>query len=259
MSTVRDKTLHHHGNFKGLYINVTNLCNYELQNTFNKLTQKFTKYTSCEVGNPSKVVPNKKTTSMKNEPNYSELAHWAQYFPADENKLGTFLKRRGDPIGLRLDFRITTLKELKRCCVILEKLSVSIQKYAYKVDGDASLRVMLAREQFREAKYDLKFIDDKAIKERAEQKELTKGYLERGKKFTELRLQETARLAVEALANHEAMKEAREAKEKLEQEYKLSKPKRAVIDLGNVTLGILPAAKKQSKIVSFAVRKKAVG
>jgi hypothetical protein len=196
---------------------------------------------------------------MKNEPNYPELAHWAQYFPSDENKLGTFLKRRGDPIGLRLDFRITTLKELKRCCVILSKLSTSIQKYAYTVEGEASLRVMLAREQFREAKYDLKFIDDKAIKERAEQKELTQGYLERGKKFTELRLRETARLAAEALANHESMKEAREAQEKLEQEYKLTKPKRAAIDLGDVTLGVLPAPKKVSKIVSLANAKKAVG
>jgi hypothetical protein len=192
----------------------------------------------------------------RNEPQY---AHWAEYFPSDENKLGTFLKRRGDPIGLRLDFRITTLKELKRCCVILSKLSTAVQKYAYTVDGDASLRVMLAREQFREAKYDLKFIDDKAIKERAAEKELTQGYLERGKKFTEMRLRETARLAAEALANHEAMKEAREAQEKLEQEYKISKPKRAVIDLGDVTLGILPAAKKVSKIVSLAGRKKAVG
>jgi hypothetical protein len=196
---------------------------------------------------------------MKNEPNYPELAHWAQYFPADENKLGTFLERRGEPIGLRLDFRITTLKELKRCCVILSKLNTSVQKYAYQVEGDATLRVMLAREQFREAKFELKFIDDKAIKQRAEQKELTKGYLERGKKFTELRLRETARLAAEALANHESMKEAREAQEKLEQEYKMSKPKRAVIDLGNVEMGILPTAKKVSKIVSLAGRKKAVG
>lgn len=195
---------------------------------------------------------------MKNEPKYPELAHWAQYFPSEE-KLGIYLKRRGDPIGLRLDFRITTLKELKRCCVILSKLSTSIQKYAYSVTGDASLRVMLAREQFKEAKYDLKFIDDKAIKERAEQKLLTQGYLERGKKFTEMRLQETARLAAEALANHESMKEAREAQEKLEQKYKMSKPKRAVIDLGNVEMGILPAAKKVSKIVSLANRKKAVG
>jgi hypothetical protein len=118
---------------------------------------------------------------------------------------------------------------------------------------------MLAREQFKEAKYDLKFIDDKAIKERAEQKLLTQGYLERSKKFTEMRLQETARLAAEALANHESMRQAREAQEKLEQEYKMSKPKREVIDLGNVEMGILPAAKKVSKIVSLANRKKAVG
>jgi len=30
--------------------------------TFNKLLPKLTEYTSCEVGNQSKVVPNKKTT-----------------------------------------------------------------------------------------------------------------------------------------------------------------------------------------------------
>ena len=47
---------------KGLYINVTILCNLVTRYTFNKLPPKFTEYTSYEVGNPSKVVPNKKTT-----------------------------------------------------------------------------------------------------------------------------------------------------------------------------------------------------
>ena len=203
---------------------------------------------------------------MKNEANYPELAHWAQYFPSDENKLGTFLQRRGDPIGLRLDFRITTLKELKRCCVILSKLSTSIQKYAYTVEGDATLRVMLAREQFREAKYDLKFIDDVAIKKRAEENEATKTYLERAQKFEFIRLKANEKMAIEAAKKHEAMREAREAREALANEQ-WTRPKKhgdvakskPVIDLGDVTMGILPAAKKESKIVSLANRKKAVG
>lgn len=45
-----------------MYINVTNSCNSEVRYTFDKLILRLTEYTSCEVGNPSKVVPTIKTT-----------------------------------------------------------------------------------------------------------------------------------------------------------------------------------------------------
>jgi hypothetical protein len=197
---------------------------------------------------------------MKNEPNYPEIAHWAQYFPSDENKLAQYITRHGESIGLRLDFRITNLLELKRSCVIVSKLNAALQKYAYEVEGDPIIRVMLAREQFKAAQYDLKFIDDRKIKERAEQKVAAQAYLARSKAFTEQRLKETARLANEALTNHESMKEARE---KQEQEQ-WSRPKKqgdvgkskSVIDLGDVTLGVLPAVKKVSRIIALADKKR---
>jgi hypothetical protein len=197
---------------------------------------------------------------MKNEANYPEIAHWAQYFPSDENKLAQYITRHGESIGLRLDFRITTLLELKRSCVIVSKLNAALQKYAYEVEGDAIIRVMLAREQFKAAQYDLRFIDDRKIKELAEQKEASKAYHVRAKAFNEMRLKEMARLANEALANHESMKEARE---KQEQEQ-WSRPvkhgdkvkSKSVIDLGDVTLGVLPAVKKVSKIVELANKKR---
>lgn len=43
---------------KGLYINLSNLCNLLIRYIFNKLVPKLTKYTSYKVGNLSKAVPN---------------------------------------------------------------------------------------------------------------------------------------------------------------------------------------------------------
>jgi len=201
---------------------------------------------------------------MKNESNYPELVHWAQYFPTEETKLKQYITRHGEPLGLRLDFTITSLIELKRSCVIVSKLNAALQKYAYQTEGDSVLRVMLAREQFKNAKHDLKFVDDKSIKERAEQKEASQAYHVRAKAFNEMRLKETARLANEALANHESMKEAREAQEK----EQWSRPKKhgdkdkleSAIDLGDIDLGILPKPVKQvSRIVTLANKKRAAG
>jgi hypothetical protein len=50
------------GFLRGLYINVTNLCNLASRYTFNKLIPKLTEYTSYEVVNKSKVVPTIETT-----------------------------------------------------------------------------------------------------------------------------------------------------------------------------------------------------
>ena len=53
------------GIYKGLYINVTNLCQHMFRYTFDKLTIKLAKYTSYKVGNFSKVVPTIETTSYE--------------------------------------------------------------------------------------------------------------------------------------------------------------------------------------------------
>lgn len=50
------------GIYKNLYIIVKNLCNLAIRHIFNKLILRLTEYTSCEVGNPSKVVLTIETT-----------------------------------------------------------------------------------------------------------------------------------------------------------------------------------------------------
>ena len=45
------------GFFVALYINLTNMCNLVTRYTFSKLSNKFTEYTSYEIGNLSKAVP----------------------------------------------------------------------------------------------------------------------------------------------------------------------------------------------------------
>jgi hypothetical protein len=190
---------------------------------------------------------------MKNEANYPELVHWAEYFPADENKLGTYLKRSGQSVGLRLDFRITNLIELKRCCVIVSNLNAAIQKYAYQVEGEPVLRVMIARQKFAEAKSELKFIDDRAVKQRAQDKLDALAFVERHERHEVARLKAAERMAIVGLKRHGEMAELR-----AKQDAKLAKSK-PTIDLGNIELGLLPKPKKESRIVALANKKRAVG
>lgn len=96
---------------------------------------------------------------MKNEPDYKEIVNWGQFFPSEDGKLGAFLTRSGRPINCRLDFRLTRLEELKKAAVVISELNVQIQKYAYEVEGDPVLRVMLARQQFSQAQFKLKYVD----------------------------------------------------------------------------------------------------
>jgi len=189
---------------------------------------------------------------MKNEPNYHEIVHWAQYFPSDENKLGTYLKRRGEPIACRLDFPITTLLELKRCCVIVSNLNAALQKFAYEVEGDPIIRVMLARQKFADAKNDLRLLDDRAVKRAAQEKIAAKAFIESAEKFEVIRLKATEKMAIEGLKRHQEMTEARQ-----KQNQKLAK--KPAIDLGDLTLGVLPKPKKESRIVALANKKRAAG
>lgn len=191
---------------------------------------------------------------MKNELDYPEIVHWAQYFPADENKLGNYLKRRGDPIACRLDFRITTLEELKKCCVIVSNLNKAMQKYAYEVEGDKIIRVMLARQTLGEAQHQLKFIDNRKAKQRDEENQAA---LESISKAEQL---EQTKRDTEAAMKGISFKRANEIAElKAKQAAKVAKAAKAkpVIDLGNVDLGILPKPVKGSRIVELANKKRA--
>ena len=92
----------------------------------------------------------------RNDP---EVVNWAQFFPQEDGKLGAFLAKSGRPINCRLDFRLTRLEELKKAAVVVSELNRQIQKYAYEVEGDPVLRVMLARQHFSQAQFKLKYVD----------------------------------------------------------------------------------------------------
>ena len=91
--------------------------------------------------------------------NTPELVNWAQFFPSEDGKLGAFLARSGRPINCRLDFRMTRLEELKKAAVVVSELNRQLQKFAYEVDGDPVLRVMLARGYFSQAQFELRYVD----------------------------------------------------------------------------------------------------
>lgn len=171
---------------------------------------------------------------MKNEPNYPEIVNWAQFFPTDENKLGEFLVKSGRPVGCRLDFRITTLEELKKCAVIISELNQKVQHFAYEVEGDQIIRVMLARQLFQQAQFQLKYIDSKSFLKKAKEKAASEAFLVRGKKQVEARNKQN---------------------EKLRKQGKLN----ASIDLGDLVLGAVSVAEKALKVVPLPVTKKAIG
>lgn len=91
--------------------------------------------------------------------NAPELINWAQFFPNEDGKLGAYLSRSGRPINCRLDFRLTNMAELKKAAVVISELNAHLQKYAYEVEGDPVLRVMLARGYFPKAQFDLRYAE----------------------------------------------------------------------------------------------------
>jgi len=91
--------------------------------------------------------------------NTPEMVNWAQFFPQEDGKLGAFLARSGRPINCRLDFRLTNIAELKKAAVVVSELNAQLQKFAYEVDGDPVLRVMLARGYFPKAQFDLRYVE----------------------------------------------------------------------------------------------------
>jgi hypothetical protein len=190
---------------------------------------------------------------MKNEPDYKEIVNWAQIFPSDENKLGEYLVKSGRPVGCRLDFRVTSLEELKKCAVIISELNQKVQKFAYEVEGDPIIRVMLARQLFQEAQFQLKFIDSKSFLRKAKEKLAAQTFMARASKLEQMKLDKAN--AMNGIAIKRA-KEIAEAREKQDKKLAKSKP---VIDLSEMAFGELSAAKNESKEVSFAVRKTAIG
>ena len=106
--------------------------------------------------------------------NTPELVNWAQFFPSDDKKLGDFLTRSGRPVNCRLDFRLTSLEELKKAAVVVSELNQKLQKFAYETEGDPVLRVMLARGTFSRAQFDLRYVNPAHVIKIAKEKEAAK-------------------------------------------------------------------------------------
>ena len=121
----------------------------------------------------------------------SEVINWAQFFPSDENKLGAYLTKSGRPINCRLDFRLTRLEELKKAAVVVSELNAKLQKFAYEVEGDPVLRVMLARGLFAQAQFDLKYVNPSLIVKSA-----AKRTAEAVKKVKKLKKEKTTPIAL---------------------------------------------------------------
>lgn len=83
--------------------------------------------------------------------------NFSQDYPKEKFKFGEYLKNSGRTLNCRLDFRLTSLEELKKAAFILNELNKQLQVYAYEQDGDEVLRVMLARDAMKTAQIALKY------------------------------------------------------------------------------------------------------
>ena len=189
---------------------------------------------------------------MKNEPDYKEIVNWAQIFPSSEDKLGAYLVKSGRPVSCRLDFRITSLEELKKCAVIISELNQKVQHFAYEVEGDSVIRVMLARQLFADSQFQLKYIDSKAFLKKAKEHQAEKVYAGRADKLEQAKRDQISAMKGMGIKRSEEIAQAR-----AKQAKKLAKPK-PVIDLGDLAFGLLEV-KKSAKVVSLGVKKSAVG
>lgn len=90
--------------------------------------------------------------------------NFAQDFPREKFKFGEYLKNSGRTLNCRLDFRLTSLEELKKAAFVLNELNKQLQAYAYEQEGDEILRVMLARDAMKAAQIALKYWHAQGIK-----------------------------------------------------------------------------------------------
>jgi hypothetical protein len=95
--------------------------------------------------------------------NTPEYVNWSQYFPSEDGKLGAYLSKSGRPINCRLDFRLTDMAELKKAAVVVSELNKQLQKFAFEVEGDPVLRVMIARGFFAKSQFDLRYVNPSKV------------------------------------------------------------------------------------------------
>ena len=112
---------------------------------------------------------------------------------------------------------------------------------------------MLARQLFADSQFQLKYIDSKAFLKKAKEQLSEKVYAARADKLEQARLDQTSAMKGIGIKRSEEIAQAR-----AKQDKKAAKSKPA-IDLGDLALGLLPEAKKGSKVVSLSVKKSAVG
>lgn len=100
--------------------------------------------------------------------------NFGQYFPEEEHQLGDFLKRRGEPLHCRFDFRMTSLEEMKKAAVLVEQINTVLQKLAYDDERDPVLRVMLARDAMQQIAFNLRYLRAKKVVKQAPNKNTTR-------------------------------------------------------------------------------------
>lgn len=147
-----------------------------------------------------------------------------------------------------LDFRITSLEELKKCAVIISELNQKVQHFAYEVEGDSVIRIMLARQLFADAQFQLKYIDSKAFIKKAKEKLAEKVYAARADKAEQARRDQTSAMKGIGIKRAEEIAQAR-----AKQAKKLAKSK-PVIDLGDLALACLLNLKRDQKWSTFRLR-----
>lgn len=78
------------------------------------------------------------------------------YLPQHEDAMSEYLRRTGRPVACRLEFRLTSLEELKKAAALVDELNQKLQQLAYQSEADPMLRVLVGRSFIEQCRLNLK-------------------------------------------------------------------------------------------------------
>lgn len=78
------------------------------------------------------------------------------FLPPDADAMCVYLQRTGRPISCRLEFKLTSLEELKKAAHLISELNKRLDFLAYESEADPMLRVLVARSDIEACRLDLK-------------------------------------------------------------------------------------------------------
>ena len=79
-----------------------------------------------------------------------------EFGPRDPDAMAAWLKSTGRPVSCRLEFKLTSLEELKMAAYLVSELNKQLQQLAYEADCDPMLRVIVARGHLDSARQSLR-------------------------------------------------------------------------------------------------------